>query len=153
VGVFFYLMFIGGCTGSTSGAIKIFRFRVLLIVLAEHTYRRFRPHALVRRVYDGRPLTGDVVEGVMAFLALYFLTVALIAVALAALGLDWLTALSGSVQAMGNIGPGLGPIIGPAGNFASLPDAAKWMLALGMLLGRLELFTVLVLLVPAFWRQ
>jgi trk system potassium uptake protein len=153
IGVFFYLMFIGGCTGSTSGAIKIFRFRVLWIVLADYTYRRFRPHVLVPRTYDGRPLTGDVVEGVMAFLALYFLAVALIALALGGLGLDWLTALSGTVQAIGNVGPGLGPIIGPAGNFASLPDTAKWLLAFGMLLGRLELFTVLVLLVPAFWRH
>jgi trk system potassium uptake protein len=152
VGVFFYLMFVGGCTGSTSGAIKIFRFRVLFIVLVDHTVRRFKPHRMAPRSYDGRPLTVDVVEGVMAFLAVYFLTVAVIALACAASGLDWLTALSGSVQAVGNIGPGLGPIIGPAGNFTSLPDGAKWILAFGMLLGRLELFTVLVLLAPQFWR-
>ena len=131
VGVFFYLMFIGGCTGSTSGAIKVFRFRVLLIVLREHIQRRFMPHAMsAQRTYDGKPLSVDVVEGVMAFLAVYFLTVALGAVALGAFGLDWLTALSGAVQAIGNVGPGLGPIIGPAGNFASLPDGAKWILAL-----------------------
>jgi trk system potassium uptake protein len=152
VGVFFYLMFIGGCTGSTSGAIKIFRFRVLFIVLAEHTSRRFMPHRMAPRSYDGRPLTVDVVEGVMAFLAVYFLTVAVIALALSGFGLDWLTSLSGAVQAVGNIGPGLGPTIGPAGNFATLPDGAKWVLAFGMLLGRLELFTVLVLLAPRFWR-
>ena len=152
VGVFFYLMFVGGCTGSTSGAIKIFRFRVLFIVLADHTSRRFMPHRMAPRSYDGRPLTVDVVEGVMAFLAVYFLTVAVIALALSGFGLDWLTSLSGAVQAVGNIGPGLGPTIGPAGNFSTLPDGAKWILALGMLLGRLELFTVLVLLAPRFWR-
>jgi trk system potassium uptake protein TrkH len=152
VGVFFYLMFIGGCTGSTSGAIKIFRFRVLFIVLRTHTIRRFMPHAVVQRHYDGRSLSDDVVEGVMAFLAVYFLTIALVALALGGFGLDWLTALSGAVQAIGNVGPGLGPVIGPADNFASLPDGAKWILALAMLLGRLELFTVLVILTPGFWR-
>ena len=152
VGVFFYLMFIGGCTGSTSGAIKIFRFRVLLIVLREHINRRFMPHVVIHRTYDGKPLSADVVEGVMAFLAVYFLAVAATALALGAFGLDWVTALSGAVQAVGNIGPGLGPVIGPAGNFASLPDGAKWILAFGMLLGRLELFTVLVLVTPRFWR-
>ncbi len=107
---------------------------------------------MVQRHYDGRALSEDVVEGVMAFLAVYFLTIALAALALGGFGLDWLTALSGTVQAIGNVGPGLGPIIGPAGNFASLPDGAKWILAFTMLLGRLELFTVLVLLTPAFWR-
>jgi trk system potassium uptake protein TrkH len=150
--LFFYLMFVGGCTGSTSGAIKIFRFRVLLIVLQDHLQRRFMPHLIGQRTYDGKPLSVDVVEGVMAFLAVYFLTVALAALALGAFGLDWITALSGAVQAIGNVGPGLGETIGPAGNFSSLPDAAKWILALMMLLGRLELFTVLVLLTPRFWR-
>ena len=151
-GIFFYLMFIGGCTGSTAGAIKVFRFRVLLIVLREHIQRRFMPHAVGQRTYDDKPLSVDVVEGVMAFVAVYFLAVACGAVALGAFGLDWITALSGTVQAIGNVGPGLGPIIGPAGNFASLPDGAKWILAFEMLLGRLELFTVLVLLTPRFWR-
>ncbi len=151
-GIFFYLMFVGGCTGSTAGAIKVFRFRVLLIVLREHIQRRFMPHAIAQRTYDGKPLSVDVVEGVMAFLAIYFMAVAVGAVSLGAFGLDWLTALSGTVQAIGNVGPGLGPIIGPAGNYASLPDGAKWILAFEMLLGRLELFTVLVLLTPRFWR-
>jgi trk system potassium uptake protein len=150
--MFFYLMFVGGCTGSTSGAIKIFRFRVLLIVLHEHLRRRFMPHLIAHRTYDGKPLSTDVVDGVMAFLAVYFLAVALAALTLGAFGLDFITALSGAVQAIGNIGPGLGETIGPAGNFSSLPDGAKWVLALTMLLGRLELFTVLVLLTPRFWR-
>jgi trk system potassium uptake protein len=152
VGVFFYLMFVGGCTGSTSGAIKIFRFRVLLIVLREHIHRRFMPHVVIHRTYDGKSLSEDVIEGVMAFLAVYFMIVAAAALALGAFGLDWVTALSGAVQAVGNVGPGLGPVIGPAGNFASLPDGAKWILAFAMLLGRLELFTVLVLVTPRFWR-
>ncbi|HEX6142253.1 MAG TPA: TrkH family potassium uptake protein [Geminicoccaceae bacterium] len=149
---FFYLMFIGGCTGSTSGAIKIFRFQVLYIVLSSYTLHRFTPHLVISRTYGDKPLSQDVAEGVMAFLALYFATVGLIAVVLGALGLDWLTALSGAVQAVGNIGPGLGEAIGPAGNFAGLPDGAKWALVAGMLSGRLELFTVLVVLTPSFWK-
>ena len=150
--VFFYLTFVGGCTGSTSGAIKIFRFRVMAIVLGDYLYRRFSPHAVSRRSYDGRPLDDDVIEGVLAFAVVYALSVAVIAVGLGALDLDLVTSLSGAATAVGNVGPGLGPIIGPVGNFATLPDAAKWLLAFGMLLGRLELFTVLVLLTPRFWR-
>jgi trk/ktr system potassium uptake protein len=150
---FFYLTFIGGCTGSTSGAIKIFRFRVMATVLGDYLFRRFSPHALGRRSYDGRPLDDDVIEGVLAFAVVYALSVAVIAVVLGAMDLDLITSLSGAATALGNVGPGLGPIIGPVGNFAPLPDAAKWLLAFGMLLGRLELFTVLVLLTPRFWRS
>ena len=153
VGVFFYLTFVGGCTGSTSGAIKIFRFRVMAIVLGDYLFRRFSPHAVGRRTYDGRLLDDDVIEGVLAFAVVYSLSCAVIAVGLGAMDLDWLTSLSGAVTALGNVGPGLGPIIGPVGNFAPLPDGAKWLLAFGMMLGRLELFTVLVLLTPRFWRS
>jgi trk system potassium uptake protein len=153
IGVFFYLMFIGGCTGSTAGGIKIFRLRVLVTVLMSYTKRRFQPHLVTNRVYDGKALSGDVVEGVMAFVALYFATVAVVAIGCAGFGLDWLTSISGSITAVGNVGPGLGPDIGPVGNFAGLPDGAKWLLAFGMLAGRLELFTVLVVLTPSFWRD
>jgi trk system potassium uptake protein len=152
LGVFFYLTFVGGCTGSTAGAIKIFRFRVMMIVLADHLFRRFSPHAVSRRSYDGRPLDDDVIEGVLSFTVLYAASVAVLALCLGAMDLDWIPSLSGAATALGNVGPGLGPIIGPAGNFASLPDGAKWLLAFGMLLGRLELFTILVLLTPRFWR-
>jgi trk system potassium uptake protein TrkH len=152
VGVMFYLTFVGGCTGSTAGAIKIFRFRVMAIVLNDHLMQRFYPHGMGRRTYDGQPLDEDVVEGVLAFAVVYAASVGAIALALGALELDWVTSLSGAATAVGNVGPGLGPIIGPAGNFSTLPDAAKWLLSFGMMLGRLELFTVLVLLMPRFWR-
>ncbi|MGH6944509.1 MAG: TrkH family potassium uptake protein [Geminicoccaceae bacterium] len=152
VGAFFYLTLIGGCTGSTAGGIKIFRFRVMGIVLADYLLQRFYPHGVGSRTYDGRPLEDDVVEGVLAFAVVYAGALAAIALGLGACDLDWLTSLSGAATALGNVGPGLGPIIGPAGNFASLPDAAKWLLSFGMMFGRLELFTVLVLLVPRFWR-
>jgi trk system potassium uptake protein TrkH len=121
-------------------------------VLADHLFRRFSPHAVSRRSYDGRPLDDDVVEGVLAFAVVYAASVAVLALCLGAMDLDWITSLSGAATALGNVGPGLGPIIGPVGNFAPLPDGAKWLLAFGMLLGRLELFTILVLLTPRFWR-
>ena len=149
----FYLTFVGGCTGSTAGAIKIFRFRVMAIVLGDYLLQRFYPHGVSKRSYDGKPLDEDVVEGVLAFMVVYATSVGVIALGLAALDLDWITSLSGAATAVGNVGPGLGPVIGPSGNFSSLPDAAKWLLSFGMLLGRLELFTVLVLLVPTFWRS
>jgi trk system potassium uptake protein len=152
IGVFFYLTFVGGCTGSTAGAIKIFRFRVMAIVLTDYLFRRFSPHAVSRRSYDGRPLEDDVVEGVLAFAVVYAMSVAVIALGLGAYDLDWITSLSGAATALGNVGPGLGPIIGPVGNFATLPAGAKWLLSFGMMLGRLELFTILVLLTPRFWR-
>jgi trk system potassium uptake protein TrkH len=153
VGVFFYLTFIGGCAGSTAGAIKIFRFQIMMAALGDLLVRRFYPHAVGFRSYGGRDLPDDVLESVMAFIFVYAAAVGLIALGLAAVDLDWVTSLSGAATALGNVGPGLGPIIGPAGNFSSLPDSAKWMLSIGMLLGRLELFTLLVLFVPRFWRN
>ena len=151
-GIMFYLTFVGGCTGSTAGGIKIFRFRVMAIVLSDHLLQRFYPHGVSNRTYDGQPLDEDVIEGVLAFAVVYAASVGAIALGLAALDLDWITSISGAATAVGNVGPGLGEIIGPAGNFSSLPDGAKWLLAFGMLLGRLELFTVIVLLAPRFWR-
>jgi trk system potassium uptake protein TrkH len=148
----FFLMFAGGCTGSTAGAIKIFRFRVMWVVLQDHLHRRFQPHAVRSIQYEGRVLNSDIIEGVMSFILVYGLSAGIGAAALAGLGLDWTTSLSGAVTALGNVGPGVGPVIGPATNFKSLPDAAKWILSFLMLLGRLELFTVLVLFVPRFWR-
>ncbi|HEY4545349.1 MAG TPA: TrkH family potassium uptake protein [Pedomonas sp.] len=152
VGLFFGLMFVGGCTGSTSGGIKIFRFEVMAIMLKAHFSRLLHPHGIFPRSYGDRVLDDEVVGSVVAFFAVFFLCYGVLTVALMALGLDFLTSASGAVTALSNVGPGLGEIIGPAGNFGPLPDAAKWLLSLGMLLGRLELFTVLILFAPRFWR-
>ncbi len=150
---FFYLSFIGGCSGSTSGGMKVFRFQVALTLLRNQL--RFLVHAngVFSARYNGHPLTDDVTRGVIAFSFFFFLTIAGLALGLSLLGLDLVTALSGAVTAVANVGPGLGDIIGPAGNFGSLPDAAKWLLCLGMLMGRLEILTVLVLFTPMFWRK
>ena len=115
--------------------------------------RLVRPHGVFIPSYNGRPLQEAASIAVMAFLFMFGLAFALIALALSAMGLDYLTAMSGALTALANVGPGLGPIIGPAGSFASLPDGAKWLLSAAMLLGRLELLTVLILFTPAFWRS
>lgn len=152
VAVFFALTFVGGCTGSTAGGIKIFRFQIAWRVYVAHLHRLISPNAVEVKRYGDRRLTEDVAGSVLLFFFVFIGTVGGLTLFLAALGLDWVTAVSGAATAVANVGPGLGPIVGPAGNFASLPDAAKWALAVGMLLGRLEFFTVLVLLMPRFWR-
>ncbi|MEQ9444885.1 MAG: potassium transporter TrkG, partial [Rhodospirillaceae bacterium] len=142
----------GGCAGSTTCGIKVFRFQVLFEVARVQLRQLLEPHGVFTPYYNGRSIDESVAASVMGFFYLYALTVCVLGVALAALGLDFITAISGAASAVSNVGPGLGPIIGPAGTYATLPDAAKWLLALGMLLGRLELYTVLVLVLPRFWR-
>ncbi len=153
VTVFFLLTFSGGCTGSTSGGIKIFRFEILLARLRVQMAKLVQPHGVFPLQYQGRVVPDDVPAGVIAFIALYISCFVILALLLAAMDLDFVTAVSGAATALGNVGPGLGPIIGPAGTFQPLPDAAKWLLAFAMVLGRLELFTFLVLFTPRFWRH
>lgn len=148
----FMLMFVGGCAGSTTCGIKVFRFQILFELARVQIRQLLQPHGVFIPNLGGRPVDVTVTTSVMGFFYLYALTVCVLAVALAALGLDFVTSLSGAASAVSNVGPGLGPIIGPAGTYTSLPDTAKWLLCAGMLLGRLELFTVLVLLLPGFWR-
>lgn len=150
-GIFFFLTFVGGCTGSTSGAVKVFRYQVLLIVARSYLLNLLRPSSVIVSRYQGRALPDDIAPSVLAFIFVYLASVVVLTLGLAAFQLDFLTSLSGAATALGNVGPGLGPIIGPAGNFSSLPDGAKWLLSAGMLLGRLELFTVLVLFQREFW--
>lgn len=152
IGAFFVLMFIGGCSGSTAGGVKIYRLQVVGKLLHAHLNSLVRPHRVAPLTYNGRPLTNDVMFSVVTFLFIYVATIGAFALLLAATGLDFVTAISASAQALGSVGPGLGDTIGPSGNFASLPVTAKWLLSAEMLLGRLELFTVLVLLQPEFWR-
>jgi trk system potassium uptake protein TrkH len=153
VAALFFLMAVGGCTGSTAGGIKIFRFTVLHAIARNQFARLIRPHGVFVPLFNGRPLPETAAISVMAFVFMYGLSFAVVAVALSALGLDYLTAMSSAVTALGNVGPGLGNIVGPVGNFSTLPDSAKWILAFAMLLGRLELFTVLILFTPGFWRN
>ncbi len=150
--ILFMLMFVGGCAGSTTCGIKIFRFQVLFEVARVQLRQLLQPHGVFTPQFNNRPIDESVAASVMGFFYLYALTVCVLAIALAALGLDFITSFSGAASAVSNVGPGLGPVIGPASTYATLPDAAKWLLSLGMLLGRLELYTVLVLILPRFWR-
>ncbi len=152
IGFFFCIMFIGGCAGSTSCGLKIFRFQVALAALNLYSRRLAHPHGVFVAHYNGRPLTNDVFVSVLTFFFIYFASFATIAVLLSAFELDPLTAISAAGTAIANVGPGLGDIVGPAGNFSSLPDACKWIMSAGMLFGRLEFFTLLVLFSPSFWR-
>ncbi|MBZ0071381.1 MAG: TrkH family potassium uptake protein [Gammaproteobacteria bacterium] len=150
--VFFYLMFVGGCSGSTAGGLKIFRLQVAYILLRQQLRRLVHPHAIFTERYNDREIGEDILRSLISFSFFFAITIGLLALALSAVGLDFMTSLTGAATAVTNIGPGLGAIVGPTGNFASLPDSAKWLLGTGMLLGRLEIMTVLVLLTPAFWR-
>ena len=149
---FFLFMFIGGCAGSTSCGIKVFRFQVLFAAAAVQVKRLWHPHGVFLPLYGRKPLPDGVIEAVLNFLFVFAVTFAVLALALTALGLDFVTSVSSAATAIANVGPALGGVVGPASTFQSLPDAAKWLLSAGMLLGRLELFTVLVLLWPGFWR-
>ncbi|MBX9635753.1 MAG: TrkH family potassium uptake protein [Magnetospirillum sp.] len=150
---FFILLFIGGCTGSTAGGVKIFRWEVLFKLAGVHLKRLLHPHGIFVIDFNDRHIPKAVINSVLGFMTVYFLTFALFALALTAVGMDLIGALSGSAQALSNVGPGLGPVIGPAGNFKTLPDAAKWIMSFEMILGRLELFSIIVLFTRSFWRE
>jgi len=150
--IFFIAGLIGGCAGSTCCSIKVFRFQLLIVAFKQQIKRIHSPHGVFIPRYDGRAVSEEVMSSVMAFFVMFMLTFGVLAVALSLLGLDFITSVSGAATALANIGPGLGPEIGPAGNFSGLSDSAKWVLTLGMLLGRLELISVFVLFTVGFWR-
>ena len=151
--LFFMIGLIGGCAGSTCCSIKIFRFQLLFISIKQQIKRIHSPNGVFGARYEGRPVGDDVISSVMAFFVMFMLTLGLLSVLLSLMGLDFITAVSGAATALANIGPGLGPEIGPAGNFAGLSDPVKWVLSAAMLLGRLELIAVYVLFTVGFWRS
>ncbi|MEM8871555.1 MAG: TrkH family potassium uptake protein [Pseudomonadota bacterium] len=153
VAVFFLIGLVGGCAGSTCCSVKIFRYQLLFSAIRLQVQRIHSPRGVFTLRYDGRTVEDDVINSVMAFFVLFFLSLAAVAITLALFGLQPITAISGAVAALANIGPGLGPEIGPSGNYAGLPDQAKWLLAMTMLVGRLELMSVFVLFTFAFWRR
>ncbi len=153
VALFFFIAFVGGCAGSTSCGIKIFRFQVLFASLRQHINRIIYPHGVFVPLYNKRALPDHVTASVLGFLFLFIVTFGVLAVALSLTGLDTLTAFSSAASAIANVGPGLGEIVGPSGNFQTIPVSAKWIMSVGMLLGRLELLTILVMFSPSFWRK
>ncbi|MDC0059821.1 TrkH family potassium uptake protein [Pelagibacteraceae bacterium] len=150
---FLFLMFIGGCAGSTTCGIKIFRFQILVHFISNQIKKLVYPHGVFSVKYNREKISNAFIYSIIAFIFLYFFIFFILAALLSLNGLDFITALSGSASAISNVGPGLGEVIGPNGNYSELPAFSKLILSLGMLLGRLELFAVLVLFFPSFWKN
>jgi len=150
---FLFLMFIGGCAGSTACGIKIFRFQLLFLFINNQIKKIIYPNSVFILKYNNQKITDDYMSSVIIFIFAYFFIFILIAMLLSITGLDFLSSISGAATSISNVGPGLGELIGPNGNFKSIPEVSKWILSFGMLLGRLELFAVLVLFFPSFWRN
>jgi len=150
---FLFLMFVGGCAGSTTCGIKIFRFQILGHFILNQIKKLVYPHGVFIMKYNKQKISNTFIYSIITFIFIYFFIFFVLAALLSLNGLDFITAISGSASAISNVGPGLGDIIGPDGNFSDLPDFSKLSLSFGMLLGRLELFAVLVLFFPSFWKN
>ena len=150
---FLFLMFIGGCAGSTACGIKIFRLQMLLIFLKDQIKKLIYPNSVIITKYNNQKISDDFMKSVIIFIFTFLFIFLIIAMLLSISGLDFITSISGAASSISNVGPGLGDMIGPNGNYKALPDLSKWILTAGMLLGRLELFAVLVLFFPSFWRN
>ena len=150
---FLLLMFIGGCAGSTACGIKIFRLQMLLIFLKNQIKKITSPNSVIITKYNNQKISDDFINSVIIFIFTFLFIFLLIAMLLSISGLDFITSISGAASSISNVGPGLGDVIGPNGNYKDIPDISKWILSIGMLLGRLELFAVLVLFFPSFWRN
>jgi len=151
--LFLALMFIGGCAGSTTCGIKIFRIQILYLFISNQLKKIIYPKGVFVMKYDKNVIDNKFISSIISFIYLYFVIFFILAALLSLTGLDFVTAISGAATSISNVGPGLGNIIGPNGNFSTLPDISKWILTIGMILGRLELFAILVLFIPSFWRN
>ena len=150
---FLLLMFIGGCAGSTACGIKIFRLQMLLIFLKNQVKKLISPNSVIISKYNNQKISDEFINSVIIFIFTFLFIFLIIAMLLSISGLDFITSISGAASSISNVGPGLGEVIGPNGNYKNIPDISKWILSVGMLLGRLELFAVLVLFFPSFWRN
>jgi trk system potassium uptake protein TrkH len=150
---FLFLMFIGGCAGSTACGIKIFRFQLLFLFINNQIKKIIYPNSVFILKYNNHKITDSYMNSIIVFIFAYLFIFVLVAILLSVTGLDFLSAISGAATSISNVGPGLGDIIGPNGNFKSIPEVSKWILSFSMLLGRLELFAVLILFFPSFWRD
>jgi len=147
------IMFIGGCAGSTTGGIKIFRLQILFRGARTQIKKLTQPHAVLVMKFNGKTVNDNTYSSVMGFFFMYILLFILSAISLSFFNFDFLTSFSAAASAISNVGPGIGDIIGPLGNYSSLDNGAKWILAITMIIGRLEIFTVLVLLSLNFWKN
>tara|TARA_B100000287_G_scaffold203420_1_gene192027 strand:+ start:210 stop:1655 length:1446 start_codon:yes stop_codon:yes gene_type:complete len=150
---FLILMFIGGCAGSTACGLKIFRIHILYKFFVMQLKKYIYPRGVFVLKYGENVLNEKFISSIISFVFLYIIIFFIITTLLSISGLDFITAVSGAATSISNVGPGLGGMIGPNGNFSLLPDFSKWILAAGMILGRLELFAIIVLFIPSFWRR
>ena len=151
--LFLMLMFIGGCAGSTTCGIKIFRIQILYSFISNQIKKIIYPKGIFILKYNQNAVDNKFVASIISFIYMYLVIFFIITALLSLTGLDFITSISGAATSISNVGPGLGSTIGPNGNFSTLPDVSKWILTLGMILGRLELFAILVLFLPSFWRN
>ena len=151
--LFLGLMFIGGCAGSTTCGVKIFRIQILYLFISNQLKKIIYPKGVFVLKYDQNPIDNKFISSVISFIYMYLVIFFVLTALLSLTGLDFVTSISGAATSISNVGPGLGSIIGPNGDFSSLPNISKWILTLGMILGRLELFAILVLFLPSFWRN
>ena len=150
---FLILMFIGGCAGSTTCGIKIFRVQILYQFILNQLKKIIYPRGVFVTKYDKKIIDDNFMSSIISFVYLYIFIFFVITGLLSINGLDFITSISAAATSISNVGPGLGEIIGPNGNFSELSDFSKWILSFAMILGRLELFAILVLFVPSFWRK
>jgi trk system potassium uptake protein TrkH len=153
VSLLFFVGLVGGCAGSTTCSVKIFRYQIVFASIASQLKRIQSPNGIFIPRYQGRQISDDILNSVLTFFVVFFASLGILAALLSLTGLDLITSLSGAAAALGNIGPGLGETIGPDGNFSSLNETAKWLLVAGMLIGRLELMAVYILFTLKFWRN
>ena len=151
--LFLGLMFIGGCAGSTTCGIKIFRIQILYLFVINQLKKIIYPKGVFILKYDRNPIDNKFISSIISFIYLYLVIFFILTALLSLTGLDFITSISGAATSISNVGPGLGSIIGPNGDFSILPDISKWILTIGMILGRLELFAILVLFLPSFWKN
>ncbi len=151
--LFLALMFIGGCAGSTACGVKIFRIQILYLFILNQLKKIIYPKGVFVIKYDQSAVDEKFIASIISFIYFYIVIFFILTALLSLTGLDFITAISGAATSISNVGPGLGPIIGPNGDFSTLPDLSKWILTVGMILGRLELFAILVLFLPSFWKN
>jgi len=150
---FLLLMFIGGCAGSTTCGIKVFRVHMLYFFLKNQLLKIIYPRAIINLKYNNDIVEDKSIASIISFIYLYIIIFFVISALLTLTGLNFITAVSGAASSISNVGPGLGNEIGPNSNYANLPSVSKWILSAGMILGRLEIFAILVIFLPSFWRN
>ena len=150
---FLILMFIGGCAGSTTCGIKVFRVHILYYFIRNQLLKIIYPRAIINLKYNNNKVDDKLIASIISFIYLYILIFFVLASLLTLTGLDFITSISGAASSLSNVGPGLGNEIGPNSNYSGIPDQSKWLLSVGMILGRLEIFAILIIFLPSFWRK